>query len=67
MALKDKRFELWDVDSWVLIDRDVDMAAFFKLNEVSEEEKIEINALTVGHSWYFGGGAAPLCALRRVE
>lgn len=67
MTDKLKRFELWDVDSWMLIDRDVKLDAFAKLNEITPEEVTTIDALGVGHSFHFGGGAAPLCALRRAE
>ena len=67
MTTKPKRFELWDVDSWMLIDRNVDLPAFFKLNAITPKEAAAIDALTVGASFHLGGGAAPLCALRRAE
>lgn len=66
MTTNPKRFELWDVDSWMLIDRDVNLFRFFVQDGTPADDMVAIETLPVGHSWHFGGGAAPLCALRRV-
>jgi len=62
-----KRFELWDLDAATLEDRDVDLAEFFRANDIGPDVANEIGALAVKDSRHFGGGAATLYALRRVE
>ena len=63
------RFELWDADEQpaVVVDKNVDLGAFAVLNDLEPEVLNRIGALPVGGSIPFGGGAAPLFTLWRVE
>ena len=62
-----KRFELWDVDAAMLIDRNVDLADFAVSNDLASDDLNQISRLNIGAAKSFGGGAAPLFALRRAE
>ena len=59
------RFELWVDDE--LEDSDVDMADFFKVNDLEPVIAGLILGLKPGQEYVDGGGAAPVWVLRRVK
>lgn len=51
----------------LILDDNVDLADFLKVNDLEPDEVNRIGRLEVGEAVMFGGGAAPLYALRRME
>jgi hypothetical protein len=60
-----KRFILVDIDADRVVERDVNLQAFYLVNEITVVERREIEGMKIGADFYFGGGAANTYSLRR--
>lgn len=64
---KTPQYTLVDGDDFSIIDGDLDINEFIKLNELHPEEILELQMMRPGQTMMFGGGAAGLFFVRRVS